>query len=71
MYYAKVFWDNCKGSDISYVIIPADSYSDAVYAVQKEYPNAWRIEVNIICHTNYGFVNIPEDVFSKVLDYNT
>ena len=73
MYYAKVNWfDTLKEEDsISYLLIPAENWNDAMQKISGEFEFINSIVMKEINFEKTNVVYLPEDVIDVVIEENT
>lgn len=72
MYYAKVNWfDTIKEEDsVSYMIIPAADWNDAMQKVSSQFDFINSVEMKEINFEKCDVIFLPEDVVEAVIEEN-
>ena len=72
MYYAKVNWFNTVDEEdcISFMLIPAEDWNDAMQKITNEFDWINSIEMEEVDSTECDLVFIPEDLVERVIKEN-
>lgn len=73
MYYAKVNWfDTYKeGDSVSYLLIPATDWNDAMQKISGEFDFINSIEMKEVSFEKCDVIYLPEDSVASVIEENT